>query len=115
FAFTLFVSVLTGALFGLAPALTASRPDLVRALKEGSGQSLIGFGLRSLRSWLVMTELALAMVLLLGAGLMIRSFTRMLAVDPGFNPENVLTLRIDLPRSGYASQVQTRSFYEQLL
>jgi putative ABC transport system permease protein len=115
FGFTLFLSVLTGVIFGLVPALTASKPNLVRAFREGSFSNLIGFGLRSVRGWLVVAELALAMVLLLAAGLLVRSFQQLHAVDLGFARENVLTLRFDLPRSGYSSPSQVINFQNQLV
>ncbi len=114
FGFTLGLSVLTGVIFGLAPSLTASKPDLVKTLRENSLGSLSGFGLRSFRGWLVVAELALAMVLLLSAGLLVRSFNRLLAVDVGFDRENVLTVRVDLPRSGYKAE-QATAFHQQLM
>jgi hypothetical protein len=94
--FSLGVSVATGILFGLAPALQSSRPDLTDALKEaarGSGFSHAG---RRTRSALVVAEVALSMVLLVGAGLTVRSFSALLDVDPGFQPERLLM--VDLPR-----------------
>ena len=77
FAFTLGLSVLTGIVFGLAPALTASKPDLINALRNSRSIGLMSFGLRSFRGWLVVVELALAVVLLLGAGLLVRSFNKL--------------------------------------
>ncbi len=115
FAFTLALSVLTGIVFGLAPALTASRPDLIKALRTSRSYGLMSFGLRSFRGWLVVAELALAVVLLLGAGLLVRSFNKLLAIDLGFNRENVLSARINLPRSSYSKDVQTIAFQQQLL
>ena len=115
FAFTLTLSVLTGIVFGLAPALTASKPDLIRALRNSRSQGLMSFGLRSFRGWLVVSELALAVVLLLAAGLLVRSFNKLLAIDLGFNRENVLTTRISLPRSVYREGAQTQAFYDNLL
>ena len=115
FAFTLGLSVLTGIVFGLAPALTASRPDLIGALRNSRAQGLMSFGLRSFRGWLVVSELALAVVLLLGAGLLVRSFNKLVNVDLGFERENVLTARIGLPRSKYAKPAQVRAFYDELL
>src|SRR4030095_8773120 len=115
FAFTLALSVLTGIVFGLAPALTASRPDLIGALRNSRAQGLMSFGLRSFRGWLVVAELALAVVLLLAAGLLVRSFNKLLAIDLGFNRENVLTARINLPRSVYREGAQTQAFYDNLL
>ena len=115
FAFTLGLSVLTGIVFGLAPALTASRPDLIGALRNSRAQGLMSFGLRSFRGWLVVAELALAVVLLLGAGLLVRSFNKLVNVDLGFERENVLTARIGLPRSKYAKPEQVRAFYGELV
>jgi putative ABC transport system permease protein len=95
--FVFLVSVLTGVLFGLVPALQASRPDLTISLKEG-GQAA-GFGARSqrFRSALVISEIALSLVLMIAAGLLLRSFGRLLAVDAGFDPRQVLLARIWLP------------------
>ncbi|HKG48717.1 MAG TPA: ABC transporter permease [Pyrinomonadaceae bacterium] len=115
FAFTLALSVLTGIVFGLAPALSASRPDLTGALRNTRAQGAMSFGLRSFRGWLVVAELALAVVLLLAAGLLVRSFNKLIAIDPGFDRENVLTARINLPRSSYAKPQQVQTFYDDLL
>ena len=115
FAFTLGLSVLTGIVFGLAPALTASKPNLINALKNTRSFGLTSFGLRSFRGWLVVVELALAVVLLLGAGLLVRSFNKLMAVDLGFDRENVLTFRVGLPRSKYSKPKQTNAFYKDLL
>ncbi len=115
FAFTLGLSVLTGIVFGLAPALTASRPDLTGALRNSRAHGLMSFGLRSFRGWLVVSELALAVVLLVAAGLLVRSFNKLVAVDLGFDRENVLTARISLPRSSYAKPQQVQAFYDDLL
>lgn len=115
FAFTLGLSVLTGIVFGLVPAMTASKPDLINALRNSRSFGLMGFGLRSFRGWLVVVELALAVVLLLGAGLLVRSFNKLIAVDLGFHRENVLTFRVSLPRSKYSKPAQTEVFYKDLL
>ncbi|HEV8431392.1 MAG TPA: ABC transporter permease [Pyrinomonadaceae bacterium] len=115
FAFTFGLSILTGIVFGLAPALTASKPDLIQALRNSRSQGLMSFGLRSFRGWLVVAELALAVVLLLAAGLLVRSFNKLLAIDLGFDRENVLTARISLPRSSYKEPGQTQAFYDNLL
>src|SRR6185369_3902020 len=115
FAFTLALSVLTGIVFGLAPALTASRPDLIGVLRNSRAQGLMSFGLRSFRGWLVVSELALAVVLLLAAGLLVRSFNKLVNVNLGFDRENVLTARIALPRSTYAKPQQVQAFYDDLL
>lgn len=115
FAFTLGLSVLTGIVFGLAPALTASKPNLINALRTSRSFGLMSFGLRSFRGWLVVVELALAVVLLLSAGLLVRSFNKLMAVDLGFDRENVLTFRVGLPRSKYSKPTQTDAFYKDLL
>jgi putative ABC transport system permease protein len=99
-AFTLGVSALTGLLFGLLPALHASRTDLRAALKEG-GQSTTGSAWERARKGLLVTEVALALVLLIGAGLMLRTLHQLTRVDPGFNAENLLTVQFALPGRTY--------------
>ncbi|HSY01082.1 MAG TPA: ABC transporter permease [Acidobacteriaceae bacterium] len=94
--FTLGISVLTGILFGLVPAIGASRPNLVAALNENSGRSGMGFRSGKLRSTLVVGEMALALVLVIGAALLIRTFLKIQAVDPGFNLDNVLTMAMSM-------------------
>ena len=95
-AFTLAVSLLTGVLFGLFPALTASRTDLNSALKESSSRSGTGFRQGKTRSLLVVSEVSLALVLLIGSVLLIRTFIALHAVDPGFDTQNVLTMEMSL-------------------
>ncbi len=99
--FTLGLSLLTGVLFGLIPALGASRTDLSSALREG-GSSVGGFRQNKMRSLLVTTEMALALVLLIGAALLIRSFIALRRVDPGFDPHYVLTMRMSLTGPEFA-------------
>jgi putative ABC transport system permease protein len=107
--FTFAVSLLTGLLFGLAPALQASRPNLTEGLKEGERGSS---GRRQrLRSALVVGEFAMTLTLLVGAGLLIRSFRRVLDVDPGFNAQNVLTMQVSVNNP---NGQQVASFFEQL-
>ncbi len=95
-AFTIGVSLLTGILFGLFPAIGASRPDLNSTLKESSNRSGTGFRQSKARSLLVISEVSLALVLLIGAALLIRTFLALRHVDPGFNPHNVLTMEMSL-------------------
>ncbi len=95
--FTLGLSLLTCFAFGLVPALQASRPNINEALKEGARGSSVGSRTHLLRNLLVIVETALSLILLIGAGLMLRSFNRLLGVNPGFNPERVLTLHVPLP------------------
>src|SRR5262249_5093406 len=112
--FTLLTSVLTALLFGIAPALQATTMELVETLKQGrkgAGRLLNG----KLLDGLAVTEIALALVLLIGAGLLIRSFYRLSALDPGFNPRNVLTLNVPLPQSGYPDQTTQYRYYETAL
>jgi putative ABC transport system permease protein len=110
--FTFGISLLTGLFFGLIPAVQASRPDLNDALKEGSRGSTGGRG-RTFRNVFVVAEVSLALVLLIGAGLMIRSFLRLQSVETGFNPENVLTMRLQLPKKKYPEPHQIVDFFKQ--
>jgi len=114
-AFTLGVSLLTGIIFGLLPALQASNPNLNETLKEGGRSSAEGTRGGRLRSVLAATEVALALVLLIGAGLMARSFLRLQDVNPGFNAERVLTVGLFLPGTKYKEGPQVVSFYKELL
>ncbi len=111
--FTLVVSVVTGLVFGLLPALFAGREDLVESLKEGGRGASAGLRGRRVRTGLVVAEVALALVLLAGAGLMVRSFGRLLDSDAGYNPKNVLTLHVPLPMSTGGERAVT--FWDQLL
>ena len=110
--FTLAVSVLTGVLFGLMPALQASRVDLNDALKESARGSTGARG-RVLRSVFVIAEVSIALVLLIGAGLMIRSFARLQQVKTGFASENVLTMRVQLPTAKYRQPEQRVEFFKR--
>jgi putative ABC transport system permease protein len=111
--FTLLVSLLTGIVFGLAPALQASKPGLNELLKEGSRGSMGGARRHFIRRLLVVVEVALALMLLIGAGLMLRTFQRLQAFDPGFDVNNLLSVRMNLPR-GYTPQ-QATAFRQQLI
>jgi putative ABC transport system permease protein len=111
-AFALLLPLVTVLLFGLMPALQSSKLDLHRPLKSG-GRTLVGLGLRH-RTLLVTSQIALACVLLVGAGLLVKSFLRLMSVNPGFDPRNVITMQLSLPRSGYPNQRQI-AFFQQVL
>jgi putative ABC transport system permease protein len=112
-AFTLAVTFLTGIIFGLVPALQASRPNLNETLKEG-GRGTTG-GHHRVRGSLVVTEVALALMLLVGAGLLIRSFYRLQQVNPGFNTRDAIAVTVSLPGKKYPQDDQVAAFYTQLL
>ena len=112
--FTALCSLMTGIVFGTAPALEASNPDLNETLKEG-GRSGTGSGRQRLRSLLVVAEIALSLVLLVGAGLMMRSFMSLQKVDAGINPEGVVTMYIALPGAKYRPPEKRVAFFNQLL
>ncbi|MDQ3805395.1 MAG: ABC transporter permease, partial [Acidobacteriota bacterium] len=109
--FTLAVTLLTGVVFGLAPALEATRFDTYETLKEGGKSGTAGRRRARLRGAFVVTEMALALVLLVGAGLMLQSFARLQAVSPGFDPERVLTMRVVLPERKYSEDHQVVTFF----
>ena len=113
--FTLLVSLLTALFFGLAPALQASRPDLNETLKEGGKGGGSSSRMMRARNALIVVEVAMALVLLVGAGLLIKSFRRLQEVEPGFDPRNLLTMRLFLPQSKYAEPQQRQAFFEQAL
>ena len=113
--FTLGVSLLTGMIFGLVPALQSSKSDPNESLKEGGRGSTGGLHGRRVRNLLVVSEIALSLVLLIGAGLLIKSFVRLQKFELGFNPDSLLTMRIQLPGSKYRDGKQVVSFYQQLL
>jgi putative ABC transport system permease protein len=112
--FTLLISMLTGIVFGLVPALQSSKLDLNDSLKEGGKGAGGDTGRGRLRSFLVVSEVALTLVLLTGAGLMIKSFMRLQEVDPGFYTDNLLTLRLQLPQSKYPENPQLADFSQRL-
>ena len=110
--FTFIVSLLAGALFGLVPALQTAKPDLTESLKEGARASEAGRGGR-FRKLLVISEVSVAFVLLIGAGLIMRTFVRLQEVDPGFNPRNVL--KFSLSVAGRYQKEQRRAFYQEII
>jgi putative ABC transport system permease protein len=112
--FTLIVTLLTGLLCGLAPAWRGARANLQEAIKEGARGSASGAN-RRLNNAFVVSQLALSMVLLIGAALLLQSFRNLLAVNPGFRPENALMGHVSLPENSYATKAQVSGFYEQLL
>jgi putative ABC transport system permease protein len=111
--FTAGVTLLTGLIFGAAPALQASKVDLNETLKDGGRGAAGGGRHRMLRS-LVVAEVALSLILLIGAGLMMRSFMRLQQTNPGLNPDNLLTLRMDLPSAKYNTPEKRQRFYKEL-
>jgi putative ABC transport system permease protein len=115
FAFTAVLSVVTGIVFGLFPAIQLSRTEPNEYLKDASRGSSAGPGRRRLRSALVVAEVSLSLVLLIGAGLTIRSFLKLSHVNPGFNPANVLTVELTLPDLKYEKPDQRRQFVDAVL
>ena len=114
-AFTIVVALATGILFGLVPAFQSARGATQDVLKEGSPASTAGRGRLRLRRVLVAAEVALSLLLLVGAGLLIKSFMRLQGVDAGFDPTGVLTMRIVVPVARYSQPDQVRSFYREVL
>jgi predicted permease len=112
-AFTCAVVMLTGILFGLAPALRGSHVNLNETLKEG-GRSMIDSGRQRLRNLLVVAEIALSLILLIGAGLLIRSFMRVQQVEPGFSTQNVISLRLSVSGTSFADEPRRTLFFTQL-
>jgi putative ABC transport system permease protein len=115
FAFATIVSLAAGLLFGILPAINAARTAPREPLQEGASTARVGERSGFARRILVVAEVAIALVLLMGAGLLIRSFQRLVAVDPGFRPENVLTAWIQFPRARYEKDEQKSQFFAQLL
>jgi putative ABC transport system permease protein len=109
-AFSIMISVFTGITFGLVPAFQSSRFDLNQALKEGALRSRATRGRSRVGSSFVVAQVALALILLVAAGLLIKSFVRLLGVDPGFDANNLITVRVDLPQSRYPNPGQ---FFER--
>ena len=115
FGFTLGEALLTSLIFGLLPALRFARLDLIDALKDGSRTAGAGRGSQRLRQALVVTQIALALVLLVGAGLMARSFLNLSGVEPGFDGDNLLTLEYRVPRNKYPEPEQQWRFHQQVV
>jgi predicted permease len=115
FAFTLLVSVCTGLLFGLTPALQAARTDPKQGLQKGGRTTTGGEHQSRLRNALVVSEVSLACVLLIGAGLMLRSLLNQLHLDPGFQQEHLLTASLSLPHDRYKTNEEIGRFYDQLV
>jgi predicted permease len=114
-AFTLLISLLTGLLFGMAPALQSLKLNLNESLKEGGRAATSGRRQRRTRGALVVAEVALALALLLGAGLLMRSFLKLQQTDPGFNPSGVLTMSVVLPGARYVGVEPQISFLQRLV
>jgi putative ABC transport system permease protein len=114
FLFTLAVSVAAGLIFGLAPALAASKTDLISALKEGARSVSAGLGRNRLRQALVVAEVALAILVLVGAGLLVGSFARLMAVKPGFDPNNLTTMMVTLSSERYGTIAANAQFIKEL-
>ncbi|HKQ78547.1 MAG TPA: ABC transporter permease [Blastocatellia bacterium] len=114
-AFTAAITLLTGMVFGLVPALQSSKPNLNEVMKDAGRGSTEAGGRRFVRSALVVVEIAAALVLLVGAGLLINSFWRLQKVDPGFKPDNALTVSVALPRRKYPEGNQQSAFFQRLL
>jgi putative ABC transport system permease protein len=116
--FALLISIITGIVFGLAPALQASRIDLNQSLKESARGTTSGLRQNRLRAFLIVSEVSLAVVLMIGASLLIKSFVRLLDVKPGFDPSHALTMEVSLPTlppSKYANDEAQQMFFRQVL
>ena len=113
-ALTFAVAVGTGLIFGIVPGLSSGKPDLTESLKEGGRGATTGRYRNRLRNSLVVAEVALALVLLTGAGLLIKSFVRLQNVNPGFNPKNVLTMEISLPALKYPDNKSQTNFFAEV-
>ncbi len=114
-AFVTIVSLMSALIFGLFPALRGAAPALQGTLREASQSTTAGTGRQLARRALVATEVALGVILVLGAGLMLRSFDRLLAVDPGFKPDNLLMASVSLPEASYKEDARVETFYATLI
>ncbi len=113
--FTLALAVATGLVFGVVPAISVVRGNTATILKDDATRGSAGRGTGLMRSTLVILEIALALMLLVGAGLLIKSFARITSVDPGFSTENVLTTQLSLPATRYADAAARRTFWQRLV
>jgi putative ABC transport system permease protein len=113
--FTLGISILTGLIFGLAPAWAASRAGAGEALKEGGRSATAGTARQRLRSAFVVAEVAVALILLVGAGLLVKTFWKLRSVEPGFNPDRMITMRVELPETRYEDVPSQTRFRKQVL
>ena len=113
-AFTFALSIVTGILAGLLPALSMTRGDVNDALKQGLGRTDATSGTSATRSALVVVEVALSLVLLIGAGLMIRSLSKLQTIDPGFDQHNVLTMKVKVNKKQFADATQESQFFDQI-
>jgi len=115
FLFAFAISILTGILFGLVPALQLAKPELHPMLKEGGRTTGEGAGWQRVRGLFVISQVALSLMLLIGGGLLIKSFYRLIQVDPGFKPENLLTMEYRLPRNKYRERGEQWNFHRQVV
>lgn len=115
FLFALGIAVAAGLLAGLVPALESSHPDLNETLKGGGRSGTSGRTRQRLRSVFVVAEIALSLVLLVGAGLLVKGFRSLLGVNQGFHPKTLLTMRVDLPKARYGNEISRANFYQQAL
>lgn len=113
--FTLILSIATAVLFGLLPSLSVSRPDVSDILRDNVGRGNAAWKLLGSRGLLVTAQIALSTVLLIGAVLLLRSFSRLHSVEPGFRPSNLLTVRLTLPRARYSTDVIRKTFFRELM
>jgi putative ABC transport system permease protein len=113
--FTLAISVITGLVFGVIPAMQASRLNLITTLNENVNKIAEGRKRNRLHAWLIIGEVGVAMILLVGAGLLIKSFYKLQQVDLGFNPANVVTMRLSLPVTRYAEPHKVSGFFDELV
>ena len=114
-AFTALLALVTGLLFGMIPALHVSGVSVERALRDASAKSTGGQSKRRARSALAVAEIALSLALLIGAGLFVKSFARLLAVDPGFRPEHLLTMQLSLSPNAYGEKPRQAAFFDRLM